>query len=72
MVWWHCCPRHPLGRSVGHCNKYGFFGFLIRAQGGPGTPGRPQKAIRGPSRGPRGPPGGTRDLGQTTAKNLKT
>ena len=60
-----------LGRSVGPCKKYGFLGFLTRAPG-PEAPGRSPWAIRGPSRGLRGPPGGPRDLRQTKAKNLET
>ncbi len=36
--------------TVGPCKKYGFSGFLTRAQVGPGAPGRPPWAIRGPSR----------------------
>ena len=42
---------------------------------GPGASGGPRKVplgYPGPARGPRGPPGGLRDLRQTKAKNLET
>ena len=38
----------------------------------PEAPGRLPRAIRGPSRGPRRPPGGPRSLRQPNAKNLDT
>ena len=62
----------PGSISRAHKIKYGFLSFLTRAQGGPGAPGSPPKALRGPSRGFRGPPGGPRDLRQTKPKNLET
>ena len=56
----------PLSRAL---HKYGFKGFVTRA-----APGRPPRALRGHSRGLRGPPGILWDLRQTKAKkprNLK-
>ncbi len=65
-------PILELGRSIGPCKKYGFLCFLTRARGGLGAPGRPPRALNGPARSLRRPPGGTRDLRQTKAKNLET
>ena len=48
------------------------FRFFDLVPGGSGGPREAPRAIRGPSRDPRGPPGGPRNLRQTKAKNLET
>ncbi len=58
--------------SVGPCKSMVFFYLLTWAIVSPGVHGRPLRALRGPSWGLRGPPGGPRGLRQTKAKNLKT
>ena len=69
----NCRPEGPIIRRLkGPRKKYRFLGLLAWAPGGPEAPGRPPRALRGHSRGFRGPPGGLRDLRQARSKNPET